>query len=70
VGLGEGLVQGTAPSTHTPGTDDPNPAACRPFPLPVNSVCAFILGEVVVGHSHCHVWLEAQDVLGPLYGFS
>jgi hypothetical protein len=30
----------------------------------------FILGEVVVGRSHRHVWLVAQDVLGPLYGFS
>jgi hypothetical protein len=45
VGLGEGLVQGTAPSTHTPGTDDPNPAACRPFPLPVYSVCIYSRGS-------------------------
>jgi hypothetical protein len=31
---------------------------------------AFILGEVVAGHSHRHMWLVAQDLLGPLYGFS
>jgi hypothetical protein len=24
---------------------------------------------VVVGSRHRHVWLVAQDVLGPLYGF-
>jgi hypothetical protein len=30
----------------------------------------FILGEVVVGYSHRHVWLAAQDLLGAHYGFS
>jgi hypothetical protein len=59
---------------HTPGTNDPDclglilqPVAPLPF---LCTLCAFILGEVVVGCSHHHVWLVAQDVLGPLYGFS
>jgi hypothetical protein len=30
----------------------------------------FILGEMAAGRSHRHVWLAAQDLLGPLYGFS
>jgi hypothetical protein len=34
------------------------------------TLCVFILGEVAVGCSHRHVWLVAQDVLGPFYGFS
>jgi hypothetical protein len=25
---------------------------------------------VAAGHSHHHMWLVTQDVLGPLYGFS
>jgi hypothetical protein len=70
VGLGAGLVQGTIPS----GTSEPVclglilwPVASPPF---LCTLCAFILGEVVVGQCHRHVWLGAQDVLGPLYGFS
>jgi hypothetical protein len=51
------------PSTH--GTSEPEclglilqPVAPSPF-LCTLHLCAFILGEVVVGHSHCHVWLVA-----------
>jgi hypothetical protein len=73
VGLGAGLVQGTTPS-HTPGTNDPDCLGLilQPVALPLFlcSMCVFILGEVVEVCSHCHMWLAAQDVLGPVYGFS
>jgi hypothetical protein len=69
VGLGAGLVQGTTPL----GTSE---LVClglilQPVTLPpfLCTLCAFILGEVVVGHSHRNVWLVAQDVLGSFYGF-
>jgi hypothetical protein len=59
---------------HTPGTNDPDclglilrPVTPPPF---LCTLCTFILGEVVAGHSHHQVWLVAQDLLGPLYGFS
>jgi hypothetical protein len=59
---------------HTPGKNDPDclglilwPIALPPF---LYTLHVFILGEVGAGHSHRHVWLAAQDVLGPLYGFS
>jgi hypothetical protein len=61
-------------SAHTPGTSDPDclgltlrPVAPPPF---LCTLRVFILGEVVAGYSHRHVWLVAQDVLGPLCGFS
>jgi hypothetical protein len=47
----------------------PDPVACRTSPF-LCSLCTFILGEVVASPRHCHVWLAAQDVLSPLYGFS
>jgi hypothetical protein len=59
---------------HTPGTNDPDclglilwPVIPPPFPCTLH---AFILWDVAVGHSHHHVWLAAQDVLDPFYGFS
>jgi hypothetical protein len=73
MGLGAGLVQCATPSTHTPGTNDPDCQGLILWPVaPPHFLCilrAFILGEVALDHSHCHVWLVAQDVLGPLYGF-
>jgi hypothetical protein len=66
-------VQGATPS-HTPGTNDPDclglilqTVTLSPF---LFTLCVFILREVAAGRSHCHVWPVAQDVLGPLYGFS
>jgi hypothetical protein len=74
VGLGAELVQGATPSTHTPGTNDPDCLGLILWPVtPPPFLCTlpeFILGEVAVGHSHRHVWLAARDLLGPLYGFS
>jgi hypothetical protein len=68
--LEAGLVQGTTPS----GTSEPvclglilQPVTPPPF---LCTLCTFILGEVAVGCSHHQVCLAAQDVLGPLYGFS
>jgi hypothetical protein len=59
---------------QTPGTNDPDCLGLILLPIaPPPSLCilrVFILGEVVMGHSHHHMWLAAQDVLGPLYGFS
>jgi hypothetical protein len=59
---------------HTPGTSEPDclglilqPVSPPPF---LCTLRMFILGEVVTGCSHRHMWLAAQDVLGPLYGFS
>jgi hypothetical protein len=59
---------------QTPGTNAPDclglilwPVTPPPF---LCTLCMFILGEVVVGHSHHHVWLATQDALGPLYEFS
>jgi hypothetical protein len=59
---------------HTPETNDPDCLGLILWPVtPPPFLCtlrAFILGKVAVGHSHHHMWLVAQDVLGPLYGFS
>jgi hypothetical protein len=73
VWLGAGLVQGVTPSTHT-WDSEPDclglilwPVISLPF---LCTLCEFILGEVVADHSHCQVWLAAQDILGLLYGFS
>jgi hypothetical protein len=59
---------------HTLRTSEPEclglilwPVAISPF---LCTLRTFILGEVAVGHSHHPMWLAAQDVLGPLYGFS
>jgi hypothetical protein len=53
---------------HTPGTSESVclglilwPVALPPF---LCTLCAFILGEVAAGCSHCHMCLAAQDVLG------
>jgi hypothetical protein len=69
MGLGTELVQGPTPS----GTSEPvclglilQPVA--PPPL-LCTLWIFILGEVEAGHSHHHMWLVAQNVLGPSYGF-
>jgi hypothetical protein len=58
---------------HTPRTSEPDclglilqPVAIPPF---LCTLCIFILGGLVAGCSHCHVWLVAQDVMGHLYGF-
>jgi hypothetical protein len=58
---------------HTPGTNDPDCLGLTLWPVtPPQLLCTlrFILGEVMAGCSHRHVWLVAQDLLGPLYGFS
>jgi hypothetical protein len=56
---------------HTPGTSDPDCLGVILWPVtPSPFLCilhAFILVEVAAGHSHHHVWLVAQDMLGPLY---
>jgi hypothetical protein len=70
LGLGAGLVQGVILSRISESV-----YLClilRPVTLPLFqcTLCTFILGEVVAGRSHCHVWLVAQDVMGLLYGFS
>jgi hypothetical protein len=72
-GWKQGLNKAPLPP-HTPGTNDPNylglilqPVAPPPF---LCTLCTYILGEVAVGCSYRHVWLAAQNVLGPLYGFS
>jgi hypothetical protein len=65
VGLGVGLAQGAAPPhTYTCGTSNPVclglilwPVAPPPF---LCSLCVFILGEVVAGCRHHHVWLAAR----------
>jgi hypothetical protein len=68
VGLGAGLVQGATP----PRTSEPVCLGLILWPVtPPPILCTlhlFILGEVAVDHSHRHVWLVAQDVLGPLHG--
>jgi hypothetical protein len=73
VGLEQDLCKAALPP-HIPGTNDPvflglilQPVTPPPF---LCTLRVFILGEVMVGCSHRHVWLAAQDVLGPLYGFS
>jgi hypothetical protein len=65
-------MQGTFP-LYIPGTSEPVclvlilwPVAPPPF---LCTLCTCILGEVVVSRIHCHMWLVAQVVLGPLYGF-
>jgi hypothetical protein len=38
-------VQGVTPSTHTPGTNDPDSAACHSSPLPVYSAWVYSRGR-------------------------
>jgi hypothetical protein len=63
VGLGAGLVQGTAPPTGTSGTNNPVwlglilwPVTLSPLPV-YSCLCTLIVGEVVAGCSQCHVGL-------------